>query len=183
MQSAGLFSAALIAIGTIWGPEAAEAQDASWGCQVLLCAASQNPSWHGVSYCVPPMTKLISEMAKPGFNWPICKEGKAGKPGFERFENCPEGYKPASDNNDRRSGSNGVANRCEKVVNVCRNPKGRQTGLNYRDVQYRQIGGGDHGNTCTQVVSIARPMRKDPYFFDISNDQGAKQRVWFNLDR
>lgn len=53
---------------------AARAQDASWGCQILLCAASKNPSWQGVGYCVPPMQKLISAMKKPGFSWPICEE-------------------------------------------------------------------------------------------------------------
>lgn len=44
----------------------ASAEDASWGCQVLLCAASQNPSWHGVPYCVPPMTRLIAAMKRAG---------------------------------------------------------------------------------------------------------------------
>ncbi len=184
MKPLSLFSVSMIAAGTFWMAAPAQAEDASWGCQVLLCAASQNPSWQGVGYCVPPMTRLISAMKKPGFSWPICEQGKAGKPGFERYENCPEGFKPASDNNDDRGGWNQTANRCEKTVNVCRNPRERQqTGLNYKDVQYRQVGGGgDRGNSCTQVVSIARPMRKDPYFFDIPNEQGAKQRFWFNLN-
>lgn len=69
----------------------AKAEDASWGCQVLLCAASKNPSWHGVAYCVPPMTKLIAAMKEPGFSWPICHEANAGKPGRENYEDCPAG--------------------------------------------------------------------------------------------
>ncbi|NEJ83261.1 hypothetical protein GR268_43065, partial [Rhizobium leguminosarum] len=77
------------ALGALAG--GAKAEDASWGCQVLLCAASQNPSWHGVPYCVPPMTKLIAAMKEPGFSWPICHEANAGKPGRESYEDCPAG--------------------------------------------------------------------------------------------
>ena len=86
---------ALIAVGfggSITVSEPALAQDASWGCQVLLCAASESPSWHGVPYCVPPMTKLIAAMKLPSFSWPICRQGNAGKPGKEVYEPCPAGW-------------------------------------------------------------------------------------------
>lgn len=49
-----LYAAAGLAALT-FAPTGAKAEDASWGCQVLLCAASQSPSWQGVPYCVPPM--------------------------------------------------------------------------------------------------------------------------------
>ena len=29
-------------------------QASDWGCEVLLCAASSNPSWHDVASCRPP---------------------------------------------------------------------------------------------------------------------------------
>jgi hypothetical protein len=89
------FAAAGLAALAI-SPASAKAEDASWGCQILLCAASQSPSWHGVPYCVPPMKRLISAMAKPGFSWPICHEAKAGKPGYEPYEECPAGMTAVS---------------------------------------------------------------------------------------
>jgi len=96
------------------------AQDASWGCQVLLCAASENPSWHGVPYCVPPMTKHIAAMKLPGFSWPICRQGNAGKPGKEIYEPCPAGWTPtvknlAGGNSPRTS----VADQCKRTLGSC----------------------------------------------------------------
>jgi hypothetical protein len=44
----------------------------------------------------------------------------------------------------------------------------------------RSFGNGHDG--CIQQVATARPRRADPYFFDIPNDQGMKERFWFNLD-
>lgn len=164
---------------------AAQAQDkggdADWGCQVLLCAASSAPSWHGISYCVPPMKKLISAMAKPGFSWPICHEAKSGKPGFQKYEDCPTGFKPGNNLNDR---GDIVSNRCEKTINTC-TANGRKENKEYqqyKDVQIRDSGSSDRGNSCRKVVSIARPVRKDPYYFDIPDYKGLKGRYWFNLN-
>ncbi|MER9580899.1 hypothetical protein [Mesorhizobium sp. M0276] len=183
MQSYGLFPAALIATGTLWVAAPAQAQDASWGCQVLLCAASQNPSWHGVSYCVPPMTKLIAAMAKPGFSWPICHEAKAGTPGREIYEQCPEGTKVGYSERGH-DGNRSEPDRCVKMVNVCRHRFTNGFTGNSRDDQitYRNTGGGRDGDSCTQQVSSARPRRADPWYFDIPNEHGQKQRFWFNLN-
>lgn len=153
----------------------ANAEDASWGCQVLLCAASQNPSWHGVPYCVPPMTRLIAAMKEPGFSWPICHEANAGKPGHETYENCPAGtavgYSSQGDN-----GSRGEPDQCIKTVNVCHGgaavyPNG--TGMSTF---------GHGGDSCIELIATPRPRRADPYFFDIPDEQGVKQRFWFNLN-
>ncbi|MBY5639841.1 hypothetical protein HFO39_34740 [Rhizobium leguminosarum] len=158
----------------------AKAEDASWGCQVLLCAASKNPSWHGVAYCVPPMTKLIAAMKEPGFSWPICHEANAGKPGRENYEDCPAGttvgYSSQGD-----GGWRGEPDRCTKMVDVChspieRNANARQSGM----TMGRSFGNGLDG--CIQQIATPRPRRADPYFFDIPNDQGMKERFWFNLD-
>lgn len=158
----------LIAMGVFAGLAGlampAKAQDASWGCQVLLCAASSNPSWHGVPYCVPPMTRLIAAMKLPGFSWPICPEGKAGKPGFEKYGDCPAGMKIAYTTYEGTHSYRNEPDRCEK-------PRERPCSKDERE------------NGCSSVISMARPLRTDPYYFDIPNEQGVKQRFWFNLDR
>lgn len=158
----------------------AKADDASWGCQVLLCAASQNPSWHGVPYCVPPMTKLIAAMKQPGFSWPICHEANAGKPGRESYEDCPAGTRVGY-SSQGNNGGRGEPDQCMKTVDVCRSPiernaNTRQSGMTIG----RSFGNGHDG--CIQEVATPRPRRADPYFFDIPNDQGAKERFWFNLN-
>lgn len=171
MRSFSVLSASLIAVGALWATTPTKAQDASWGCQVLLCAASQNPSWHGVSYCVPPMTRLIAAMSKPGFDWPICHEAKAGKPGREEYENCPAGTHIGYTESGR-DGQNREPNLCIKTINRC-SDRGVKFGSYY--------GSGRDRESCVQTVSSPRPRRADPWFFDIPNDQGQKQRFWFNL--
>lgn len=147
----------------------AKAEDAEWGCQVLLCAASKNPSWHGVPYCVPPMRKLIAAMSRPGFSWPICHEAKAGKPGRETYEECPAGttvgYSSRGGDNDWR----GEPDQCIETVNVC-GASGHYFNSN-RDSE-----------SCIQQIATPRPRRADPYYFDIPNDDGVKERFWFNLN-
>lgn len=173
---------AAITIGSAFGPPVmpANAEDASWGCQVLLCAASQSPSWHGVPYCVPPMTRLIAAMTEPGFSWPICHEANAGKPGHETYDDCPAGttvgYSSQGDN-----GWRGEPDRCVKTVDVCRSPglHGSDAGLRGSVIR-RSF--GEQGNSCIEQIATPRPRRADPYFFDIPDDSGVKQRFWFNLN-
>lgn len=157
-----------------------KSEDASWGCQVLLCAASQNPSWHGVGYCVPPMTKLISAMRRPGFSWPICHEADAGKPGHEVYEECPAGttigYSAQGDN-----GVQGEPDRCIKTVNVCQSSSNRDANMGVPGAAIRGVH-GDRDNGCIQKIATPRPHRADPYFFDIPNEEGVNQRFWFNLN-
>lgn len=172
------FFAAALASFISFAPVKASADDAPWGCQVLLCAASSNPSWHGVPYCKPPMYRLIAAMAKPGFSWPICPGSGTGKPGRETYEDCPAGFKVAYAGWGH-DGNRFEPNRCEKTVNVCQDRNAlKNAGAT---VQYRSSARGE--NSCLQTVSQPRTRRADPYFFDIKNDQGVKQRHWFNLDR
>lgn len=158
----------------------ANAEDASWGCQVLLCAASQNPSWHGVPYCVPPMTRLIAAMSKPGFSWPICHEANAGKPGREIYGDCPAdtkiGYSSQGNN-----GWRGEPDQCVKTINVCLSPSQRGADDDRRGTLTRR-NFSDHGDSCIQKIATPRPRRADPYFFDIPNDKGVRERFWFNLN-
>lgn len=162
-------AAGLVAVTLL--PPTAKAQDASWGCQVLLCAASQNPSWHGVPYCVPPMKKLISAMSRPGFSWPICQEAKAGKPGRDMYEDCPAGTKVGYSTRGR-DGIRGEPDQCVKTVDVCKER---------RDQGYRRFNGGG-GERCIKEVATPRPRRANPWFFDIPNDKSVKERFWFNLN-
>lgn len=135
------------------------AQEAEWGCQVLLCAASSAPSWQGVPYCVPPMVKLITAMKKPGFDWPICPGAGTGEPGKQFYEDCPAGYSPATENDgDIRRSS---VQLCAKP-DICR-------------------GHGDN-KMCQAGERIPRPMKANPYYFDISNGEGQTTRAWFNLN-
>jgi hypothetical protein len=173
--------AALAATGFTTSSWSAGAEDASWGCQVLLCASSQNPSWHGVPYCVPPMMRLIAAMKDPGFDWPICHQANAGKPGREDVDECPAGstvgYSTQGDN-----GWRGEPDQCVKTVDVCRSPGLRSdpTELSGRTIR-RSF--GDDGNGCVQQIATPRPRRANPYFFDIPNDAGVKKRFWFTLNQ
>lgn len=150
-----LLTAAAV-LGGMLPSAAARADDAAWGCQVLLCAASQSPSWHGVPYCVPPMTKLIAAMKLPGFTWPICPGAGTGAPGYKQYDDCPAGYTPS----EHMSGHGGGAqSSCVK----------------------RAASDGGHGNNGEAIDRIARPLRKEPYYFDITGTGGSKSRFWFDL--
>ncbi len=171
---------ATVCIGLGMVATSAKSEDASWGCQVLLCAASQNPSWHGVGYCVPPMTKLISAMKKPGFSWPICHEANAGKPGHETYEECPTGTAIgySTQGND---GWQSEPDQCVKTVNLCQLSGDRSASTRGHELIMRGAY-GDGTDSCLQQIATPRHRRANPYFFDIPNEEGVKQRFWFNLN-
>lgn len=166
---------------------AARAADASWGCQVLLCAASEKPSWHGVPYCVPPMHKLIAAMSLPGFSWPVCKGGNAGKPGLERYEPCPAGWSAVSDGSGTENSGvarRGDANICKRKLGNC-NSKAmsdllRQTPAG---VETKRVYSGNSLGSCSLEQTQPRKLRDKPYHFDIPNNNGVKQRFWFDLNK
>ncbi|OHV80291.1 hypothetical protein [Ensifer sp. LCM 4579] len=196
MKPSTALTASLIAAGSLWAAAPAQAEDASWGCQVLLCAASSNPSWQGVPYCVPPMKRLIAAMARPGFDWPICHEAKAGAPGREEYEECPAGFRVGyteSGNHDDFN-RNREPNRCVQTMNRCENRAEFQR-LYGNDAANQRAGisvsfstansaalTAHRSDGCMVQVSTHRPRRANPYYFDIPNDQGVKQRFWFNLN-
>ena len=61
----------VIASMELASPHPANAQDASFGCKVLLCALSSAPGWSAIPYCVPVMNQLFTSLAMGG-GWPIC---------------------------------------------------------------------------------------------------------------
>jgi len=154
-----------------------------WGCEVLLCAASSDPSWHGIPECQPPMRRLIKAMKRPGFSWPTCPEGGAGKPGFEMFEDCPSGWTPTDDG---RNGtySTGLS-RCTRTGSDCRKGRPFEKANDGRLVAVEQ--GGitrvyrDHWR-CEYVDSMPRPRREKPYYFDVVDEATTSaSRVYFDL--
>jgi hypothetical protein len=132
-----------------------------WGCQVLLCASASNPSWRRVPACHPPMHRLISAMSGWGFTWPTCPEAGTGKPGYERYADCPAGWSVGY--NDSENGTRGEPNRCIQVHDACR-PRH-----------------GSRQDDCPQTDSMARPLRGAPYYFDIPDENGPVARHWFSL--
>ncbi|GAA4135551.1 hypothetical protein ACFFTN_13405 [Aminobacter aganoensis] len=161
MNPARLTAIAAALSAAVWISLEDQAEASEWGCEVLLCASSSNPSWRGVAACHPPMNRLISAMGKWGFSWPTCPEAGTGRPGYEAYDECPAGWSVGSSNQEHGGSQDDL---CVQVRNSC--PSG--------------FGGRDG---CQQNVTKPRPMRDDPYYFDIRSDDGNVTRHWFNLNR
>jgi hypothetical protein len=163
------------------------AQASEWGCEVLLCAASSNPSWHGVETCHPPMEKLILAMKTPGFSWPTCPEGGAGKPGYVKYANCPAGWAPAAGDDPRDKGFSGEASRCTRQVMTCRGGRGfsRFTGKGYTETMadgVTRVYAGD--SSCVYTEYKPRALPSEPHYFDIKDEAtGQPNRFWFDLQK
>ncbi|WLR95725.1 hypothetical protein [Shinella zoogloeoides] len=155
----------VLSAATLHAPVAAS----EWGCEVLFCASSSKPSWRGVSACHPPMKRLIAAMNKPGFDWPACPEAGTSRPGHERYAACPEGYRVG-----RRKDGDSLTQEgdlCVKTVSICQD-------------KAHGFYNSDRQRSCIQTISISRPLRLEPYYFDIENDtSGQTERHWFELNR
>lgn len=156
-----------------------------WGCEVLLCAALSDPSWHDIAECRPPMSRLISAMKRPGFSWPTCPEGGAGKPGFEKFEDCPSGWSPAA--GGFMSGHHpGELSQCIRKGSDCWEGRivGETRGGRLSSVERGDVTRVYHSRwRCDYVDYMARPRREKPYYFDIVDDGNASsRRVYFDLN-
>ncbi|PWE53698.1 hypothetical protein DEM27_24485 [Metarhizobium album] len=127
------------------------------------------------------MERLISAMKKPGFSWPTCPEGGAGKPGYERYRECPAGWTPsrAPDTGDHY-GSNELS-QCSRTVNRC---QGSGSVFEQGLEGERNGGWGTGDDGCVRRETMARPLREKPYFFDIGPTSGGEAtRYFFSLDR
>ena len=82
---------ALVACDTVVAIPSAQAQDASFGCKVLLCAAASAPGWTAIPYCVPIMEEVFRELALGG-SWPTCSQANARRPDVRRFNASLWGY-------------------------------------------------------------------------------------------
>jgi hypothetical protein len=159
-------AALLVAVGLLCarGAERAQAQDASFGCKVLLCAAASAPGWSGIPYCVPVMQTLFRQLAKGG-GWPSCAEGNASGLGYEPYRACPAGLTPVQSESDGAAGVSAAPN-----GNLCADLSKPQ----------QVCSGGDGGGCATTYPMSARDPRSDPYFVEISTANGA-QRFYFSL--
>jgi hypothetical protein len=161
------------------------ARSSEWGCEVLLCAASSNPSWHGVETCHAPMEKLISAMKKPGFSWPICPEGGAGEPGYEKYGQCPTGWAPTAGEGRRDQDFSRERSRCMRKGVTC---KGGHSFSHFSgDGRTESTAHGAtrvyFGNSsCVYTEYKPRALRSEPYYFEIIDEAtGQPNRFWFNL--
>lgn len=144
-----------------------EVQASEWGCEVLLCAASSNPSWQGVPFCHAPMYKLIACRSKTfgACSWPQCTQAGTGAPGYQAYNACPAGWAPSASN----SNENGIGNALDQCSRSVNNPT-CLSGVNDCD-QYK-------------TETMSRPRKANPYFFKIKDDTSGKVGThWFNLTK
>lgn len=155
------------------------AQDAPWGCQVLLCAAATTPSWSGIPYCVPPMTALFQQLARGG-GWPSCPEGgETSGLGYQPFKPCaaPDvniNYQPEVDGSQGMIISAGVF-QADPNGAYCGNP----------DLASYSTGFDNGMGTFTSqpiaqqlTHAVANP---EPYYVDITPTGAAPTRFYFSL--
>ncbi len=178
-----------------------KAQDAEFGCKVLLCAAASNPSWPSIPYCVPVMNQLYAMMRGLRFRWPLCTAAGTGAPGYEPYQPCPAGWQETGHDTQTSSGAagggnTGVSSNLHSGGNdLCarrlpQQPSGQPSG---RALQASMPGGqgqcttsdGDNGGVTNPgqmcVEYMPRPRNERPYYFDIRNTEGNQTRVWFNV--
>lgn len=155
----------------------AEAQDASFGCKVLLCAAAVSPSWSGIPYCVPVMTQLFRQLARGG-GWPSCAEGGANSGlGYEPYQACPAGTRPYAPSTSYGGGDNGPS-----AQGWTPDPNGAFCADPAQLNQSPQTCGPDSCVTSGSAYTpIPRDARSDPYFVDLTPSGQATQRFYFSL--
>jgi hypothetical protein len=161
-----LVVAAGLCTATLFVP--AKAQDASFGCKVLLCAAASAPGWPGIPYCVPVMQQLFSNLAK-GQGWPACSEGNAGSVGYDPLDDCPQPT-AAADRQEVSTSDNGVG----IAYHYTANPSGLYC------VPADQLNSDASYASGNDNVAV-RGQRADPYYVDITT-AGNAMRFWFSLD-
>ena len=176
---------ALIALAPFLLSHPARAQDASFGCKVLLCAAATAPSWSGIPYCVPVMQQLFTQLAKGG-GWPTCAEGDASPVGYQPYSACPAGSVAIAATQASTSGRGGG----DTTTTYSQSPNGGECGTP-TSVQT----GGSNGcngayvggvetvtNTRTDTTTLTggqcyaltpRPANPTPYYVDITTANGT----------
>lgn len=158
--------AAAIVLAVAGIANAARAQDASFGCKVLLCAAATNPSWRGIPYCVPVMTQLFRILRRGG-SWPACPEGNAGGLGFEPYMPCLAGqaaYGPVQNDNGSSLQPDPNGAYCvdpERFARMC-------------------AATNDQAGCDPAYLPLQRTPRAEPHFVDITAG-GTTNRFYFSL--
>jgi hypothetical protein len=144
--------------------EGARAQDASFGCKALLCAAASAPGWSGIPYCIPVMQDLFRQLAHGGA-WPICAQGQASGLGYEPNLPCPTGMSPVQTSGDSLAlVPSADGNLCVAASNATPGCLARNSG----------------GFCPSSAPTVAREPRSEPNYVDISTASGV-QRFHFSL--
>ena len=154
----------------------AKAQDAEFGCKVLLCAAATSPSWPAIPYCVPVMNQLFSMMQMRGFRWPGCSSARTSAPRYEPYQACPEGWRAGPSMPNAGLGED-----------ICVRHAAPQ--LDTRAAGWRLRCPDDDGAYVVSlqrtrsgcIETMARPRNERPYYFDVWNRNEAPTRIWFSL--
>jgi hypothetical protein len=184
---------ALISVAPCALAQPAAAQDASFGCKVLLCAAATAPSWSAIPYCVPVMQQLFTQLAKGG-GWPSCSEGDASPVGYQPYGDCPAGATPIAVSQASPSGRGGV----DAPTTYSLNANGGQCGApattqsaNSGDCSGAYVGGVETVNNARNGATVftggqcyaltVRPADPTPYYVDIATANGAS-RFSFSLE-
>jgi hypothetical protein len=167
-MTAPLKTAAAIAavFGIYLSNTPAAAQDASFGCKVLLCAAAASPNWRGIPYCVPVMSQLLQMMSRRGFRWPVCAEAGTGAPGHEPYDACPAETTPVTISADGSPSQ------------MCAKPRPNASAYPVADA-----GSLDADSLKQRYELTPRPQRAEPYYFDVrdNGEGGGTKRVYFSL--
>jgi hypothetical protein len=173
---------------------AARAQDAEFGCKVLLCAAASNPSWPAIPYCVPVMNQLHAMMRRIRFRWPVCTAAGTGAPGFEPYQPCPPGWQQTS--SQTGGGDTGAGHQLQPDQDLCarRLPPVQSGRLPQASMPGGQIQcpaqASDHGGAIASghmdsslacIEFMPRPLNERPYYLDVRKADGHHSRVWFNV--
>ncbi len=175
LRKVGAVACIGLGIAMCWA--AARAQDAPFGCKVLLCAAASSPAWGGIPYCVPVMDQLFSDLAHGG-SWPSCPEaGEAGAIGYEPYLPCPGSTVPG----DFQTDSSGNKTWQTSVSGIfC----GKILGQTYVPGQSNGRGNSPSPGTYTDLVDAsARPAREDPNFIVLHPVGQAPFTFWFRLQQ
>lgn len=160
-----MIKAAGVTLGMSLAPAVAPAQEASFGCKVLLCAAATAPSWSGIPYCVPVMQQLFRQLAKGG-GWPSCPEGQTSGLGHEPYLPCPTGWTPAESATAR-----------ENAPAISTPNGGFCIDLSKPS---RDCASGSESGCQISYPRQPRQVRDEPYYADIATANG-QQRFYFAL--
>ena len=175
----GMACAAVLALAAASLCRPAQAQDASLGCKVLLCAAASNPSWPSIPYCVPVMQQLFSRIAKGG-GWPGCPEAgtSASNVGYQPYQDCAAGSTAVS----VPSGQSSYAS--DPNGTSCATTRDFQNYQTQLDAYNRTLAA--QNGSAPQAPSLqttARAANPNPYYVDL-NTGGTSlgpSRFYFSL--
>jgi hypothetical protein len=146
-------------------PVPALAQDAEFGCKVLLCAAASNPGWQGIPYCVPVMSQLFS-ILNSGGSWPSCPQGNASGMTVEPYQACAspnqnyaiDGLGNQGCSNARCSGGAVPNVRYASSIPVTPTPYGPYCA----NPQFVQCSSAKGGGGCALMSGALTPATKNP---------------------